>query len=557
MRQIYKNKIVQALNQFNTNALEFEDFVFKKRVFKSVLAEYLAANKINTKADIENNQELVQRGINFAIEEAKKATFNQYNAVATAISRFENSGALGKVLVGGLAPFKRTPLNIVKTGWQYSPGGLAETLLWQTRQLKNGFISGNEYIERVSQGLTGTGIFAIGFLLASLGVISGSSGGKKKDKYEESIGLETPYSIKAGNRHIDISWISPSAVPLLMGAEWYSLTHGDDFTIETVDDMIQVLEKSMNPVSEMTMLKTFNDALVNYGGDDEVSGLAGIVDTVVKSYISQAFPTLGNQINRVIDPTIRSTAASKNSPFKSAESVGRQILNKIPGASYSLEPSTDIWGNIRKRSDNTVLRAMDAFLNPANITKDTSTEVDHEIMRLYDELSDDDIIPKTPQKYFTANHEKYEMSAREYTQYKITYGQTSYKNLETLFSTQAYKDMSTEEKEKAISKVYTDAQEKAKLEFMTNRYGEEGIKKLFDEKKINKLDKAKEQLGINYDQYMKAYYAQSGVEGEKDKNGKTITGSKKENQIKAIQQALPTISAANAEKLYKIFNGDL
>lgn len=558
MRKIYKSKLINKLGEFNSGWLEREDFFFKKRTFRNVLAEYLTANKIKTEADIKANPELVQKAINYAIEEAKKATFNQYNAVATAISRFENSSSLGKVLVGGIAPFKRTPLNIVKTTWQYSPAGLVGTLIKQTGNLKNGLITPNEYIERISQGLTGTGIALIGMLLASLGLVTGSLGSKKKDKYEQSIGLETPYSFKFpwSDKAYDISWISPSAVPLLMGVEVYSALQDGEWL--TMDDAIKVLEKTMNPVSKMTMLSTIDDALINYGGDDDVSGLAGIADTVLKSYIGQAFPTFGNQINRIIDPTIRSTATSKNSKFKTGETLARQNANKIVGLSYLLEPSLDIWGNPRKRNDNVIIRATDALINPANVTKDTSTDVDHEILRLYDINGDNDIIPATPQKYFTANSEKYEFSASEYTQYRVTYGQTSYDNLEKLFSSSEYKKMSDTDKEKAIKHIYDDAKQKAKLEFLTNRYGEkEGMERLLSEKDLNKVTQAKEKIGIDYNTYLKGYYAQTGVEGEKDKNGKTKSGTKKKNQIEAIKKALPNLTNKQSEDLYKIYNGSL
>lgn len=412
--------------------------------------------------------------------------------------------------------------------------------------LRNGLINGNDYIEKISQGLTGLQITLLGMLLASLGILKGSIGGKKKDKYEESIGITKPYSIRAGNRNVDISWMSPSAIPLLIGSELYTLLNDENYSWENVDDVLQALEKMLNPISEMTMLKNVDEVVTNYGSNESsISGIGGAIDTALKSYIGQAFPTLGYQINKVIDPTIRSTAISKNTGFKFLESVTRQNANKIPGMSYLLEPSIDIWGNVKKRSDNTVLRALDSFVNPANVTKDTSTEVDHEIIRLYETNDSTDVIPKTPQKYFTAKSVEYEMSAKEYTQYKMTYGQTSYENLETLFLSDYYKAMTDEEKGKAVKKVYDEAEQKAKLEFMTNRYGEDGISMLLDDKNINKLNKAQEELGITTNQYFRAYY------------GRTVYGTKKADEMKAIQELLPTLSSKDVERLYKIYSGNL
>ena len=562
MRKIYKTKVLETLKKANMKALDFEDFVFKKRAFKSTLAEYLTANGIKTEKDIQENPELIQKGINYAIEEAKKATFNQYNSVATAISRFESDKTIGKIIVGGLAPFKRTPLNIVKTAWQYSPAGLAETLTLRTMDLKNGLITANDYIERISQGLTGVSITAIGFLLASMGVLTGSMGSKKKDKYEQSIGLRVPYSIKAGDRYVDISWLSPSAIPLLIGAELYSLADDGESGL-SIDGIIKVLEKMMNPISEMTMLSTFNDALINYAGEDnEISGLAGILDTVVKSYIGQAFPTLGSQINKIIDPTVRTTKVSKNSKFKTGEQIVRTNMNKFIGLSYLLEPSTDIWGNIQKRSDNVVLRSIDSLFNPASVVENKSTSVDKEIMKLYEINQNDDIIPKTPNNYFTLNGYKYEFSAEEYTDFKITYGQTAYKELQKLFRTAEYKGMATEYKEKAIKEVYDLAQQKAREEYgitpdaLIKEYGEkEAANRLLEGKQVQKYEMAKKNIGLNLKQYYDAYNAQKGVIGKKDAKGNTISGTEKTNRINEMEKT--GLTKSQATQLYKILEGKL
>ena len=559
MRKIYKAKLLQLANEFNSNALEYEDFIFKKRVFTEILADYLTANGIETEQDIQKNSELIQKGINYAIEEAKKATFNQYNAVATAISRFENSSAFGRIAIGGLAPFKRTPLNIVKTSWQYSPLGLIETLSLQTHNLNNGTITPNDYIERVSQGLTGVSISLIGFLLASVGILTASGGNSKEDKYKEAIGTFAPYSIQVGTKYIDISWLAPATVPLIVGTEMYSMIKdGSKNPLKTIDDLIKVLEKTLNPISQMTMLSTFNDALINYGGDNDISGIASLIDTVIMSYIGQAFPTLGSQINRTIDPTIRSTSVSKNSSWNLGERMIRRNMNKIPGLSYLLEPSIDVWGNVRKRSDNTVLRGADAFINPASITEDSSTKVDKEILRLYKINGDNRIIPSTTiQKYFTANSIRYEMNAHEYTQYKINYGQTAYSNLKKMFSSVEYSKMSDTEKANAINKVYGMSKDIAKYRYMTDKYGEEGLKKLLDDNAYRKYTNAKKVANLTYEQYLTVYYAQTGIESDKDKNGNSISGSQTEKKIQAIQKALPRLTKQQATKLKKIFAGDL
>lgn len=340
------------------------------------------------------------------------------------------------------------------------------------------------------------------------------------------------------------------------GAEIYDAiaNNKEKDVFKTADDIIKILEKTMNPISNMTMLSTFNDALINYGGNDDTSGLEAILSTVIKSYIGQFFPTLGYQINKIIDPTIRSTKASKNSSFKKGEQIVRQNANKIPFTSLLLEPSTDIWGNVRKRSDNFVVRAVDSLFNPASVEKPSATGVDEKILKLYGVNKNNEILPSIPRDSFTVNSETYEMSASEYTQYKMTYGQTAYKKLKTLFSTSEYRQMSNEEKEKAIAEVYEMSKKLAQYEYMTAKYGKtKAMSRLLNDKELKKYNEANK-LGLNYEKYLEAYYSQKSVEGEKDKKGKTIKNSKKENQIEAIQKALNT-TEEKAKKLQAIFEG--
>ena len=518
MRKIFKHKSLEWLKKNNSDLLSFEDFLAKKGVFKKALAEYLTANGIKTNQDIKNNQELVQKAANFAISEAQKATFNQYNALASAINKFENSNELTKIAIGGIAPFKRTPINIVKTSLQYNPLGLAETLIIEAKKLKKGEITGNEFIERISQGLTGVSITLLGILLASLGIIS-ASGGSKEDKYKETIGMFRPYSINIGKVHIDITWLSPAAVPLLMGAEVYENTKGKDKSVwERILDGGEALSRVLNPISETTMLSSLNDAFSNYGGELSFDALGEVIKSIISSYISQAFPTLGNQVNRLIDPTIRSTAVSKNSKASFVESIIRQNMNKIPGANYLLEPSIDIWGNVKKRSDNAVLRGIDAFVNPANITIDKSTQVDKEILRLYHINENDKILPKTTvNKYFSVKSIKYEMNAKEYTQFKIDYGKTAYDKLKKLFKTNEYLKMSDTEKEKAIEEAYDIAIDIAKYRYMTDKYGEKGVEKLLDDNTYRKYTNVKKIANLNYEEYLESYYSRKGIEADKNK----------------------------------------
>ena len=553
-RKIFKNEVLERARKFNSNALDMEDTVFSKSAYVSNLAEYLTANGIKTQQDIDLNPDIVEKGIQFAIKESQKTTFRQYSALANAMNQIENINGFSKVVIGGTLPFKKTPINIAKTGASYSPAGLIETLTLETKKLRDGQITGNEYIDRLSQGLTGTLITGLGYLLADIGVLSGA--GEEDDEYAEAIGERAPYSINIGNGHYNLSWLSPTAMPMFIGAEIQKAVQNEEDV--DLNNIVDFLATTLDPLSEMSMVSSINDAIKNYGSSETSTGaISSVASNAVGSYAGQYLPSIFSDINKIIDPTVRSTQASKNSKFKSGERFLRQSLNKLPGGSYLLEPATDIWGNEKKRSDSIFARAADALISPGTYTEKKTTEVDRELLMLYDENSNKDIIPKVPKNYFSSNGYKYEMSAKEYTNYKKEYGQTAYKELQKLFSSKEYKEMDSEDKQKAIKDVYEKAQEKARFEYGLNpktllsKYDElEASRRLLGAKRSEKQQSS----GVTLIDFYNAWQAQKDVEGTKNWKGKSITGSEKENKIKAMKEAVPDLKSWQLNKLYDLLN---
>ena len=555
MRKVFKFAPIEKLRKLNSNMLSLEDNVFTTNAYKANLAEYLTANGIKTQHDIDMNPEIVEKGIKFATEEAWKTTFHQMSKAATALSKLENVNEFSKLFVGGTIPFKKTPINIAKTGASYSPLGLLETLTAETYKLKTGRITANEYIDRISQGLTGSMIFGLGTLLSKMGILRGSADKEKDDEYKENIGQTKGYSIRLGNDNYDISWLSPTAMPLLMGAELVNTTNGEQMEF---GDIMDALGSTINPLSEMSFLSGVNSTLKSYSNSKSpYAALQAIGENSLKSYFGQFVPTIGGQINKVIDPTQRVTTPSKNSKWRTGEGWARQQINKIPGASYLLEPKTDVWGNEVKRRGNVATRAFDAFVNPGVVTEDKTTKIDEQILDLLGTTGDKNIIPKIPSNYFDKQNFRYDMSAKEYTKYKKDYGTTAYKNLEELFKSKDYKEADEEDKVKMIKDVYSNAQQYAREEYgitpqkLVNKYGEaEAAQRLLDKDLYKKYDQVDDDIPLV--DFYNAYIAQKNAKSDKDENGKTIKYSEAINQKKAIDDVVD-LDEEKRKKLYGIF----
>lgn len=117
-------------------------------------------------------------------------------------------------------PFKRTPANILVRGAEYSPAGLAKALTSDLLKVRKGDMTGAEAIDHIASGLTGTGLFALGALLFSLGIVTGGGGDdENKDSLNDLTGKQNyALNLPDGN-HVTLDWLAPEALPFFMGVE--------------------------------------------------------------------------------------------------------------------------------------------------------------------------------------------------------------------------------------------------------------------------------------------------------------------------------------------------
>ena len=547
-RNIFKTKAGNVLANANNAAMEFEDAIFSRHAFKQTLQEYLTANGINTAEDIKKNPALVEKAKDYALEEARKATFRQDSYIAHKLNEIEKKNPLYGLAVGSVMPFKKTPINIAKTGLAYSPLGFARNV-YDLVQVKKGNMDASEAVDHLAQSLTGTSLTLIGFALASAGLLNGAGEDDKEGKYDYQLG-EQSYSFNFGGDTYSLSWLSPVAMPLFVGANAFEkLVEKEEWDMNVVVD---TLAQTLDPLSEMSFLSSLDTVLSSY--DSGIEKFMGMGSSMVQNYITQFVPTLSSQVAQTFDDTKRSTKASGNSGFEFGEETLNKIKYKIPGLRNTLEATTDIWGNEYKQADNIVERAFEAFLSPANKREGISTAVDDELKALYGETGKAELLPSIPYDYINYKGEKYDMSAEEYTAYKQTYGQTAYDLMERLFETDTYRYATAEEKADMVADVYDYARDAAKKEYFdkhdldfTNAkedgkdvYKESPIagaldadlsvdEYTFSQKNPAKYAVAKSIGGYDaYKQYASELY---DIKADKDEDGKSITGSRKEKVI--------------------------
>ena len=465
-RQIFKNKILNKVYEFNSDMLAKEDWWFQGSAFNKAFSEYLTANGIETKEDIQNNSELIEKAKVYATEQSEIATFKQYSFLAKKIREVENHDTLSGVIVGAVLPFKQTPVNIAKAGVNYSPLGFMKTLTKDVSKVKNGDMEASQLIDNLSQNLTGTGLALAGYMLAMSGFLNGAGKEDKEGKYDYQLGKQA-YSVNIGGKTYSLSWLTPMAMPLFVGANAFEiLTEGKEWDGNVV---IDGLAQTLDPMSEMSLVSGIMKTLHSFASNGDLEKLADMGKTTGQNYVGQFIPTISSQLATFTDDKQRSTKVAGDSDFKYLDETVNKLKLKIPGLRQTLEPSTDVWGNEVKLNENKMEKAFETFIAPYSRKESIATEIDEELKDLYADTGDGGLFPQIPKNSVNYQGEKYDMSAKEYTSFKKTYGQNALDLMEELFQTTTYQNASSTDKAEMVDKVYDYANDEAKREYLAKK----------------------------------------------------------------------------------------
>lgn len=461
---ILENTLGKAFD-FNSKMLEVEDGWGLKSAYPKALAEYVTANNL----DIKNiSDKDLQKARNHAIKQAQEATFHQENKIANLLNTAEKYNKTTQVIFGGLLPFKKTPMNVAITGYQYSPVGLMTSLVKGGVDLRKGKITANQYIDNISKGLTGTGIALLGYALTEAGILKASGGDDgDKEKFEETQGKQA-YSIQIGDNTYSLDWLAPAGIPLFIGSELSQIKNAkiesgkivnESQFITSLKNIANAGMTAMNPMSEMSMVSGLVSALKSYS-QDPMQGVSNTIVNIGKSYVNQMVPTSLGQLARTLDDKERSTTSTESNMFsKAVGSTKNQIMSKIPGLRQLLPVATDVWGNEKEQKGNIV----DNAILPWTKKEITTNSTDKALTELYDKTGESSVLPDSfINKTLTYDKQKYRLTDKEYAELKKEYGKTSYAIVSGLTSSKAFNKMSQEQQVKAISEAYKYSKAKIK-----------------------------------------------------------------------------------------------
>ena len=407
----------------------------------------------------------------YAAKQAMKATFNDANMVSNLVRRWRVKNKAANMLVEGVVPFKGTPANVLVRSVEYGPVGLLKALTADVYSVKTGRITGQEYIDRISSGLTGTAIAGLGYLLAALGVIRVNA-----DDDDEREGKQT-YSLEMFGKSITLDWLSPSAIPLFMGAEINELMNGE--THESfADAIIDASSDFFAPILEMSMLSGAKDLLDNFvyaysDGADAGTVIASLFVQPFFSYLGQFLPTIMSQTANTLEPN-RTTTYVGDISGKWARSFVRNVAKlteKIPFVDWRQIDYVDDWGNVESNG-GLLARFFNSFINPAYVNDIVVTDVDAEIARIKEE-NGSNIAPERRKAEIVVSvydeegtkisSEKVKLNGDQYGKYQREYGKQYALMAASLMASDYYDELSDSDRVKAFEEIESLADEFGKL----------------------------------------------------------------------------------------------
>ena len=574
-RRIFKLENIERARILTNDVMEWGDQIFSKGHYATSLASYMKANKLNPDTI---TPEQLNKARNYAIKEAQKATFRDANAFASFLNATKKNMAaksrnadtmLGKVgwkaaeaVAEGIVPFTKTPANIMARGIEYSPVGLLWSLATDASKIKSGKMTAAEAIDGIAAGLTGTGLFALGCILASLGAVTGAGGDDKEDKYNAMLG-EQNYALKIGDKSYTIDWLAPAALPFFTGVAIYEEFAGKGFELAQIFDAMSAIGE---PLFELSMVQGIDSALGASKYSDQAP-IISVLSNAALGYVGQAVPTSFGQVARAVDKTRRQTYYDPNYKgiVKEGLAVGQKQLAKTP-ASFLLEPSVDMWGREQENEGGSFVgRLAYNMLSPGYASGNKATAVDKELQSLYKKTGENSVLPSYADKSFELpkdnGGDKVKLNAKEYTEYAKAKGGKAYEIFDSVIGTKNWNSLSDAEKVEAAETIYKYANALAKTkvsDYTLTKMDEDGkvLKNKDDEvvyRDVCGKIQACEKAGIPAGVTIVAYIAQKDIEGDKDKDGDTIPLSASKNKKEAIDKMTPFINKKQRKLLYELF----
>ena len=416
-RRTYDNAFMQTYHDFIAMAMQLGDRPFWEQCYAE---EMRVLEELDTKAEElrrteDGNEEVVLRKMNQKEREeeaARRATervFQEDNVLINGINYVRGRSRAADLVIATLMPFLKTPTNVAIRAMQYSPMGLAYTVV------KNGLIDSKtnnglgfdqrKFVMNLGRGLTGTGLMVAGMALSGAGLIKPGrededdsrlsaiqkSSGKSYGMYFDVFGTEIP-----------VDFAFPAVSPMIIGAEVAQTiaAHADseDGVALGADVAKAMAAASLDQLCDNSMLQGVSSIFRGYKDNAQI--VTAVLDGMAENTASRLTPASIRAVAKYTDPYVRDTKSQNgirellNAQIIQNWPILRQTLPKaqtITGEDM-LQTGANSWG---KDKQNAALHFLNSFITPWTAGSETQDEKLDELVELAYSTGETSFLPGT------------------------------------------------------------------------------------------------------------------------------------------------------------------
>lgn len=388
----YNNAFMQACHDFIAMVMQLGDRPFYEQCYQEELdAITRLGTKIqDTRETADGYTETYLRDMTQeerhaeATRRATERVFQEDNAIIDAINRIKRENKGADMVITAIMPFLKTPTNVAIRSMQYSPIGLAYTVV------KNGLIDAKmnngvnfdqrKFVMNLGRGLTGTGMMVLGIALANMGLIRKGREDEDDAKLaaiEKSNGRSYGMYFDLGVIQIPLDFAFPAVAPLVTGAEVAeSLDQFEgDFGAMAVDMNKRMAASSIDQLFDNSMLSGVSDVFRGYKGGAQIA--TSVLEGVAENTASRLTPSAVRAFAKFIDPYVRDTKSQNYI----RQVINQTIIQNWPLLRQTLPTAKTITGEEQlqtganswnKESQNAALHFLNSFITPWTAGSETS-----------------------------------------------------------------------------------------------------------------------------------------------------------------------------------------
>jgi hypothetical protein len=406
---------------------------------------------------------------------------NALSDLTTGLKKLLNFGkpfGLGDLIL----KYPTIPANLLARALDYSPAGIVKTIYDLVRPIAGeepGKQRQKKFTENIARVLVGSGIIALGMLLAKLGIVTGEAE-KDKDireadrdqgggpfkinvdaliRYFDSGMDPNAAAVKEGDQLVSYDWFQPNSLLFTIGSSMAEPTTG----IGAFSQFAEQMDAGIESLTGQSFLYGW-EKFVTTAFDQNRGGFSQAIQNTLASMPASFVPTLFNQIAQVSDNTLRSTYDPNP-----AQQALNEVLKRLPGLRTTLEPVISTLGKDKEQYQEGSNNILNIFFNPAFITRYREDPILSEVIDIYRETGDVMQAPKVVPKSITVNGVKKTLSAEEMVTYQRYIGGKTQDIMTRLLSSKTFQSLPAEEKASQMADIISDVDQLAKMELFGHK----------------------------------------------------------------------------------------